>query len=250
MRYKNKSNKLPFIVVLLTLILSVSVVLTLFVPKKEETIDNNVNFSNLTMACLGDSITLGNGDGEAPYCNAVGDILNLKNVYNYGIGWSTIGYMEDCHCHTNDYNHYPYVFRYSNIKQADIIAVMGGINDFGVYLPLGTIEDYKTNTFYGALNILASGLKTKFNNSYIFFMTGFKYEQNSHINAIGIDFSEYNQAIVDVCEKYNIDCFDVYNEIQFSRSLNTVDGIHPTEDFVNNTWSPKIAQFIRDNYKK
>ena len=207
------------------------------------------NFHTLTMACLGDSITMGNGEGEAPYCNAVGDILNLKDIYNYGVSWSTIGYMKDCHCHTNNYNHYPYVYRYSNIEQADIIAVMGGINDFGVYLPLGTIEDYESNTFYGALNMLASGLKTKFNNSYIFFMTGFKYEQNSHVNAIGIDFSEYNQAIVDVCEKYNIDCFDVYNEIQFSRSLNTVDGIHPTEDFVNNTWSPQIAQFIRDNYK-
>ena len=220
-----------------------------FNSSEEKLLEVDVDYSQLTMVCLGDSITLGSGI-ENPYCDVVKDILGLKNVYNHGVGWSTIGYKSNCSCHpNNDFNHHPYVWRYEDLPNADIIALMGGGNDFAVCLPLGTIDDYGSTTFYGALNMLVSGLQSKFPTSYIFFMTGFDYYDFEYINRDNVNWREYNNAIKAVCVKYNIDCFDVFNEIDFDVYEYTLDEVHPTQDFVTNIWSPQIAQFIKENYK-
>ena len=211
---------------------------------------NGIDFSKLTMACLGDSLTMQNVDeeGTEPYPTILKKRLGLSQVYNYGMGWSTVGYMENCSCHTDtDYNHNPFVYRYDTMVEADIIAVQGGINDKGVDLPIGDIEDTEATTFYGALNILASGLKEKYPNSYIFFMTGFNYYTTS--TADWEEYTAYNNAIEEVCEKHGIDCLDIYNAIAFNRSEYTTDNIHPTNYFVENIWVPVIASFVRNNYK-
>ena len=208
-------------------------------------------FSELSLLFIGDSITDG-AKGIESYTVSVKDNLGANKLYNYGVDWSTLAYIEDCHCHPNsDYNHHPFVLRYSNIEDADIICVFGGINDFGCLIPLGSIDDTEPTTFYGALNILAEGLKADHPDSYIFFMTGFNYYNNpDHENSIGVKYLDLNNAILNVCAKYEIDCFDVYNEIPFVRDTYTVDGIHPTEDFIKYNFAPKVADFIRENYKK
>lgn len=133
--------------------------------------ENQVDFSQLTYSALGDSITeamdgtKGGALMSEPYCEVVGDILGLKSVSNFGISGSTV-----CTATGKDYAKMPMCERYLTMGKADIISVMGGTNDWGRYSTLGNINDTTSNTFYGALNILAKGLKDNCPNSFIFFI--------------------------------------------------------------------------------
>lgn len=222
--------------------------------ESESTQDPDVNsnpFANVTMACIGSSSTLPTKVDRA-YPDTVKNILGLKEVYNYGVSWSTLAYIEDCHCHPDsDYNHDPYVFRYENIEEADIIIIQGGgHNDYGCLIPIGSIDDTDPTTFYGALNILIEGLKTKFPDSYIMFMTAFNTYGGDAYNRDGVNHRDFSQAILEACEKHNVDCLDIYTNMPFDRATDTVDGTHPTQEYIDHVWAPKIAEFIRENYKK
>lgn len=234
---------------------------SLFEPKTEESesslstiipdIDPNP-FSNVTMACIGSSSTLPTKVDRA-YPTVVQELLGLKKVYNYGLSWSTLAYKENCHCHPDsDYNHDPYVFRYSEMEAADIIVVQGGgHNDWGCLIPLGDIDDTEPTTFYGALNILIEGLKKSYPDSYILFMTSFDTYNNVEVmNRDGVYHCDFAEAIINVCEKYEVDCLDIYHNMPFDRDKDTVDGTHPTQEYIDQVWSPMIANFIRENYKK
>jgi hypothetical protein len=62
-------------------------------------------------------------------------------------------------------------------------------------------------------------------------------------------------AIKTVCSRYSIKVYDVYNECDFTFQANedrqngVGDGIHPRQPFIN-YFTPKLAQFIKENYKK
>ena len=219
---------------------------------ESEPIDSNP-FANVTMACLGDSITMATKVVD-PYPTVVKNILGMQEVYNHGVSWSTLSYIDDCWCHPDsDYNHDPYVFRYDELEDADIIAIMGGVNDWGCLIPIGDLDDVVPTTFYGALNILITQLKADHPDSYIFMMTGFDYYDVEKVDAYNRDkvyWREFNEAIVAVCEKYDIDCFDVFHEVPVNRDVDMIDGTHPTQEFINNVWAPMIADFIRENYEK
>ena len=218
-------------------------------PTNSENTKEAIDFTTLSMVCLGDSLTMSREDGTS-YPDSLKEELGLVRVTNYGVGWSTLGYMPNCSCHpTNDWNHSPMVYRYSAMEKADIIGVMGGTNDYGVGLPIGTINDYSSTTFYGALNILVDGLQNLYPDSYIFFMTQFAYDNGDDCNGAGIYRTEYNEAIKAVCLQKGIDCFDVANELEFSCKEDTIDEVHPTKEFVDTIWVPKLAEFIKDNYR-
>lgn len=204
-----------------------------------------MDYSLLKMACLGDSLTFGQGI-EIPYSDLVKKELGLSEVYNYGIGWSTIADGIHCYCHPDNFSlaHNPFIDRFDLMKSADILIVCGGVNDHGVNIPLGDIQDTVRTTFYGALNLLIQGLKDRNPQSYIIFMTPFQYDV---INADGVHLSVFVDAILRVCEKYGIDCYDCYHEIPFQANTDTIDGVHPTQRFVSEVWAPGIAQFLRDH---
>ena len=207
-------------------------------------------FSNVSIACLGDSITMATKiDKSYPTC--LGEALGTSKVYNYGISWSTLAKISPCHCHPNgEYSHYPYVERYNKMVAADIILVFGGINDYGCLVPLGSATDKTSETFYGALNLTMEGLKKSYPDSYIVFMTGFDYYGPGAHNQDGTYWADYNSAIRNACIKHNIDCLDIYNRIDFDREKYTVDGIHPTQEFIEEKWVPVIATYLKNNYKK
>ena len=213
-------------------------------PKKVE------EFSGVTIACLGDSITRGTNNKFPAFPTLLEDSLDGSRVYNYGISWSTIATMDSCHCHPEgNYTHYPFVNRYENMHSSDIILVFGGVNDYGCLIPLGTPSDTTTSTFYGACNELAKGLKKTYPDSYIVFLTGFNYWGDKATNDAGVYWRDYNDAIVNTCKKYNIDCLDLYNNLEFNTAEDTVDGIHPSEEFVTNMLVPTIVGFLEKNYK-
>ncbi len=88
--------------------------------------NSTVDFSNVKITVLGDSLTAGSNldDSEREQYNwpsQLKDILGCKEVVNLGIGGSTVSCCID---------HYPMCRRWSEIdNDSDIIIVMGGSND-------------------------------------------------------------------------------------------------------------------------
>ena len=209
--------------------------------------NNSVDFSQLTYAALGDSITFG-VDGstgthinmETPYCEVVGEILGFERSVNLGVSGSCISFAR------GEQN--AFCKRYVNIpRDADVISVMGGINDTDENVTIGTINDVDCNTFYGALNTLAKGLKDNWSDAFIFFMTPLNAR-----GRVGV-YEQVCQAIKDVCAKYDIPVLDTSKLADFSQEYNAKgyvgDGLHPSQEFHKNTLAPIIAKFIKNNYK-
>ncbi|MDE5718686.1 MAG: hypothetical protein K2I53_13935, partial [Lachnospiraceae bacterium] len=132
--------------------------------------ERGVDFSGKKIACLGDSITAAaNLEGEEGYLSyaypaVLKELLGAEEVYNLGIGGSSIGrYWSDA-----------FVERYKQIPEdTDIIIVMGGTND-GFCLSekeLGSPSERKPWTFWGDLDELMRGLKENYPDADIFFAT-------------------------------------------------------------------------------
>lgn len=132
--------------------------------------ERGVDFSGKKIACLGDSITAAaNLEGEEGYLSyaypsILKELLGAEEVYNFGVGGSSIGrYWSDA-----------FVERYTQIPEdVDIIIVMGGTND-GFCLSekeFGSLTERKSWTFCGDLDELMRGLREKYPEADIFFAT-------------------------------------------------------------------------------
>lgn len=224
------------------------------VNNKDGNSSNQIDWSNIEISCLGDSLTFGS-EINTSYPKLLKKKLGAKMVYNYGIGYSTCSVITECECHpTRPKAHYPMCERYTQIKESsDIIIVMCGFNDAGL-APLGTIDDTENTTFYGAMNTMCKGLKEKYSNSWIFFMTSFKYDHygvENPTNDFGYHREDYyNTAVKKICNKYDFDVFDTFSELSWHSVTNAVDNVHPNQEFVTNTWVPAIANYIKENYKQ
>lgn len=135
--------------------------------KKEKKV---LQFKNMNI--LGDSITWGYNpitekQIEKSYSIILKEKLNLRELKNYGINSSTLA--------DNKKSYKPMCNRYEDMdNNADIVAIFGGTNDYGredFGVKLGKINDMEISTIYGALNNMCLGLKQKYPNSVIFFIT-------------------------------------------------------------------------------
>lgn len=217
-------------------------------------IEEEIDWSTVVISCFGDSLTNGGylGSSGITYPRVLRKELNTFACINYGIGSSTVGVTNNCSCHPDETNaHNAGCLRYDNItKASDIIIVMFGANDCS-YTELGSgIDETSINTYYGGLNKLCSGLKENYPNAWVFFMTGFDWPMLANQNSFGIKRSDYfTEPVEQVCEKYEFDVFDTFHDLPFNSNTDLVDGVHVTQDFINNTWVPAIAQYIKANYK-
>lgn len=247
---QNKTNKFSLIYVIMAILLIVGVFSVLFIPKDNN--DNSsggaVDFSQMTYVSFGDSITYG-VDGqttlrmENPYPSLVADEMGFKNFYNYAVSGSTISYVSGL---TNVNSQLT-----NATSKADIVSVMIGVNDFAKSCELGTIDDKGLTTIYGGLNTLVKGLKSKYNNAYIFFMTPFQQWRFDDPNSVGVSLIDVVNAIKQVCENNDIPVLDMYNLCNFNETTDPYcDGLHPTQQFMTNYVAPMVSQFIKDNYKK
>lgn len=145
---------------------------TLRMNKEDKlTIENNqIDFSDMKIACLGDSITAATNldeleDYEAySYPSRLKELLGAKKVTNLGIGGSSIGRYWD----------QAFVDRYRDIpKDTDLIIVMGGTNDgfCATQKELGSLESREKRTFAGDLDELMKGLKKEYPDAMIVFVT-------------------------------------------------------------------------------
>lgn len=199
---------------------------------------------------MGDSITYGN-DGFSPKNEKVGfpypvlveQELNLRLSYNYGLGGSTVAEGEN--------SFFAMSTRYVYMQKGDVVSVLGGVNDFGRNIPLGKISDTSKETFYGALNALAEGLKNSYPDALIFFITPYKCSGIPSVNKNGNTLKEFAEAVKQICELHNLPCLDFYETGGFENEMNKPesDRIHPSQSFYKNNTAPQIAEFIRENLK-
>ncbi len=192
------------------------------------------DFSDVSIACLGDSITqasnLENMEDYQQYAypTKLKEILGAESVTNLGIGGSSIGrYWDNA-----------FVDRYKEIpKDTDLIIVMGGTND-GFCLTqeeLGTVKERKPKTFIGDLDELMRGLKADYPDATIVFATplpnvlhdmlkkerDYLLPQIILVNAIKYLAKEYEIPVIDLYNSNILDTHDaavIYNYMP--------DGVH------------------------
>ena len=198
--------------------------------------------ANPTYWCaLGDSITAGTGAGGSSYayCNVAANTIGNCVINNYGIAGSCIndGYnlaltepgYEDAFCN-----------RYVEMADgADLVTVLGSVNDHRADSKIGTIDSTDTETFYGALNVLITGLKSKYPNARIVFITPFKTADWQGTNMYGFTMTDFRNAIVGACNKHQIEVLDLFPVRQLSWLVGLTstpslfyqyDYYHPTPD--------------------
>ena len=179
-------------------------------------------------AVLGDSITAGDGltaNIITRYSSVVAKQCGII-PYNYGYSGSRIATEGSPGDSTYDN---AMVIRYANmIADADYITVLGGINDANNQLPLGTLGNTDISTFYGALEVLITGLLTKYPGKSIGFITYPHYQGSERHRT-------YANAIKEACARYAIPVLDLHSiggmntmTTEFSQMFYS-DGLHPNE---------------------
>ncbi len=175
--------------------------------------NNSINFSDMKIACLGDSITSGsNMDNldnyqQYSYPSVLKNILNAKEVYNLGIGGSSYGRYWDK----------AFVDRYKEIPQdVNIILVMGGTNDgfAASQKEMGSFAEKKPRTFYGDVDELMRGLKENYPMAKIVFATPLPNVLHDYLRNQRdylLPQSAFAQAIKELAAQYDIDVIDLYN---------------------------------------
>ncbi len=203
----------------------------------------NVDFSELNYLAIGDSITRSQRFAPVPYSETVKSILGLNDAQNVAVSGSTLidgASNRDC--------------IYNQIalgKDADIISLLGGVNDYSANAKLGTIDSEDETEIFGALNRIVSRLKEKYNGKFIFIMTPLKCISKTGKNSAGVELLDIVNAIKSVGNKYSIKVLDLYNECEFSNETDpdNSDGLHPSQKFVTEKLSPVVGKFIKENYR-
>ena len=185
-------------------------------------------FKNKTANFLGDSQTEVNNHKNKIYCDWVKEILGLSKANNYGISGTTIAKK-------NASDNTAMCVRYANMdNNADLICVMGGVNDRWFNCQLGNFGDTDPITFYGAMETLCDGLLTKYPGKTIIFITPTEQNHNgcNSANKTGYTATDFANAMKRVCAKYSIPVFDantcsgIYPLNQANASIYTTDKLH------------------------
>ena len=185
-------------------------------------------FKNKIANFLGDSQTEVNGHKNKIYCDWVKEILGLSKANNYGISGTTIAKK-------NASDNTAMCVRYANMdNNADLICVMGGVNDRWFNCQLGNFGDTDPITFYGAMETLCDGLLTKYPGKTIIFITPTEQNHNgcNSANNTGYTATDFANAMKRVCAKYSIPVFDantcsgIYPLNQANAAIYTTDKLH------------------------
>ena len=201
----------------------------------EPIIENKL--SGKTAVFVGDSITYGVGNSNgAKYWEILEDSLELSSVTGMGVAGSCISARSN-YGNSNS----PLINRYDTIPEADLITIFMGTNDYGHETPLGTINDKRDISFYGALNVILPSLIKKYPNSRIVVVTplhrygkgtsgilGTDFTYDYLENGVGANLGDYVNALKQVCSKYSIPVIDLY----------TVSGLDPSNAEIKTKYMP------------
>lgn len=214
-------------------------------------------------AAIGDSITWGftpkNTEGHRSQLKSYAALTaeNLGMTFeNYGIAGCTFAVLAG---HETDL--YPIATRWQNLPDdADLITVTGGTNDVRLGVPLGTMADRGTDTYYGAWHTVLGGLYKKYfidqganvgKTKKIVVITPIKLLQTPAStqggNGVLREWESWINAIKEVAAYYSFPVLDFYNLSNINPELNgtvydsdsgyqgyynmyITDGVHPTQE--------------------
>ena len=167
------------------------------------------NLTGKTLVALGDSLIHGSKLGnEVTWVNKLAKKHNMT-VYNHGINGNPVAVQ------TTEPQRVPMCVRYADMEDgADYVVVLGGANDKRLHVPLGELDSEDTSTFCGALNVLILGLTAKYPKAKFLFLTN--YDRWRSKNKEGLSDVDYVDAMLAVCARWGIVCFDNYRQAGFS----------------------------------
>lgn len=197
---------------------------------------------------LGDSQTEANEHKTKIYHDWLKELLGLAAVNNYGISGSTIAKKSATDTAAISE-------QYKNMPDADLIIVMGGVNDVWFSSAMGTIGDTDATTFYGGMEQLCSGLISKYPGKTIIFITPTEQDNESCTSSCttGLTVTDFAEAMKKVCAKYAIPVYDantlvgIYPKNAEQRKLYTTDGVH-LNDKANERLGRAVYKFIMSMY--
>lgn len=211
---------------------------------KEVIANSTIDFSDVKITIMGDSITVGGGLPEeekvtSSYPAVLQEILGCKEIVNLGIGGSTISAAGDD----------AMVNRWTDIpKDSDIIIVFGGTNDalFENKWQYGILEYNKRMTdatFCGDLDKLVSKIEYVYlnhneeNYCKLIFINPPSTILNDAVYEINpvnmVHQKEFAKAINEIAPFYSFEVIDLYNNNILNTHDDNVrmqfmpDGIHP-----------------------
>ena len=225
----------------------------------ETTEGPHIDFSDLTLTVMGDSITYGTftdvGDSSPtsrvsnPFTSQLKEIFGLKRASNMGKNGVSISAAT-------------YVNRTEAISLqcvaieagTDIILIAGGTNDHGSDVPLGTEADTKNSSFYGGLYVLCSKLKQNHPNACIIFLTPID-KNPKDVNGAGATLEDYRIAI----RKMAGDTFGFYvldgTDIAFDAADKSLclDNCHPNQaghDIIANYLAQEMLPILEEFFRE
>lgn len=203
-----------------------------------------------TWCAMGDSITAGVGAGGSSYsyANVCANLAGITAIHNHGVAGSCIcaGFntaLTDLGVETAFCN------RFGEMSaSADLITVLGSVNDHGTDVKIGSPTSTDKNDFYGALYVLITGLKQKYPNGRIVFITPFKVNGWDGVNMYRHTLKDFRNAIVTQCNRFQIEVVDLFSEEQFSWSTGLDQGWFVSYDYYHPTAKGQqaIASWLKD----
>ena len=219
-----------------------------------------MELKGLKAVFLGDSITEGAGASvkENVYWEVFGRNTGVE-VKGYGIGGSRIS-RQDPNPHSNERSDRDFNLRAREMdKDADIVCVFGGTNDYGHgFAPIGQFGDDTVWTFYGAVDCLMRYLRETYPDSYIFFMTPLHRLNEERLTGDGFRYPTlplrgYVEIIREVAQKYSIPVLDLFKDSGLNPCIPVIkekymkDGLHPT-DLGHAKIAGMIEEFLKTQY--
>lgn len=150
----------------------------------------------------GDSITHGTftdvGDTspdsvvEKKWCDVVSERLGFRYLSNYGQNGISVSSTSPVLSGS------ALSLGYKNLRgDAEVIMIAAGTNDFGTNVRLGRNDDTEDVSFCGGLNVLCRGLKERFPDAAVIFITPID-RKDSASNALGLSLDDYRRKIEEI----------------------------------------------------
>lgn len=200
------------------------------------------------IAFLGDSITEGSGVQDCAnnrYDNVLKRECQLAEVYNYGVGGTRLAHQRK----PSEKPRYDLCFcgrAYDITKEADIIVVFGGVNDY-IHgdAPFGQFGDSTPETFCGGVYFLMTLLKKEYPGKTIVFMNparmcyGDLNGENPSTRPVKLPdakpLTSYIEIIQKTAARFDIPVLDLYKKLPIDpripehKEKYTSDGLHFTD---------------------
>lgn len=183
---------------------------------------------------LGDSITAGVGvpepDGVLQMEYAFISLVAEKTgalCRNYGKGGTSI--VKLTWSERVDFN-----YRADEMdRDADLVVIFGGTNDFGHCEKIGNPTDRTIDTFYGAVYSLFYKVVEMFPHCPVVVITPFHRHGENLFRVPGAPLSEYRRVLLEMAEEFSLPVLDIWAEsgiqpqLAQHREQFMPDGLHP-----------------------